>query len=138
LQNNLPFIVIRNKEQLKETSLQETLPTIAATEETATEKLAEFPGGANAFLSYLEKSLVTTARSKESKLVVASFAIDAQGNCSGIKIVESGGPSVDEEVKRVLLTMPKWKPAFSNGRFVASRITQPIRIKGTGISPVNN
>ncbi|HEY1021352.1 MAG TPA: energy transducer TonB, partial [Flavisolibacter sp.] len=83
-----------------------------------------------AFLSYLENNLANAGRNKDSKQMIVTFMIDAQGNCGGIKILESTDTLLNEQVRRVLLKMPKWKPAFSNGRFVATRITQPITIKG--------
>lgn len=140
LRNNIPYLEVHSPEQIR---MQ--LPTAAATAknqpglpeattaETAsgpTEALAAFPGGAGAFLSYLEKNLAVAGRSKGTKQVIATFMIDAQGNCGGIKILESTDNLLNEQVRRVLLKMPKWKPAFSNGRFVATRITQPITIKG--------
>jgi hypothetical protein len=98
-------------------------------EGSPTETLAEFPGGPDAFMDFLDKNLVNPDKTNKAKerQVIAAFEIDAQGNCSHIKIVASAGPAYDEEVKRVLTKMPKWKPAFANGRFVATRITQPIK-----------
>jgi hypothetical protein len=113
----------------------------ARAEGSPSETLAEFPGGPDAFMDYLDKNLVNPVKTKTAgeRQVIAAFEIDAQGNCSHIKIVASAGPAYDEEVKRVLTKMPKWKPAFANGRFVGTRITQPIKfgeqqakkIKGT-------
>ncbi|MBB1286438.1 energy transducer TonB [Flavisolibacter sp. BT320] len=139
LRNNIPYLAVQSPAQIRiqttkaekaqqpRTDSSEIATTASA---SAGEALAEFPGGAKAFLAYLEKSLADVGRSKNSKQVIATFIIDAQGNCGGIKISESADTLLNEQVRKVLLKMPKWKPAFSNGRFVATRITQPITVKG--------
>jgi hypothetical protein len=138
LRNNIPYLAVQSPAQIRiQTTVAEKTqpmrtdsPATTAPAGEPTEALAEFPGGAKAFLAYLEKNLVDVGRSKNSKQVIATFIIDAQGNCGGIKILESADTLLNEQVRKVLLKMPKWKPAFSNGRFVATRITQPITVKG--------
>ena len=96
------------------------------TAEPGKESLAEFPGGAEAFLAYLEKNLVVPMRvnGTANRQVVISFEIDAQGSCSEVLLLSAEG--IEEEINKVMTTMPKWKPAFRNGRFIATRITQPV------------
>ncbi|HEV7333832.1 MAG TPA: energy transducer TonB [Flavisolibacter sp.] len=140
LRNNIPYLAVQSPAQIRiHTNPAETIEKTPATssvsatadkESRTNEALAEFPGGPGAFLSFLEKNLADAGRSKTSRQVIATFIIDAQGNCGGIKILESPDNLLNEQVKKILLKMPKWKPAFSNGRFVATRITQPITIKG--------
>jgi hypothetical protein len=143
LRNNIPYLVVQNNKQIRindqraeKTEKKPDTSFVSTSNEPqkkSPEALAEFPGGADAFLSYIEKSLVVPASGNTGnvKQVIATFIIDAQGNCGGIKILDSAGGALDDEVKKMLLKMPKWKPAFSNGRFVATRITQPISIKRT-------
>ena len=145
LRNNLPYLVIRNREQIRVSTPAQAKedalpPAFTSAKEGAdtkkgegllTETLAEFPGGAAAFQAYLEKNNINPVMTTESgsRQVIASFEIDAQGTCSGIKIVGSPGAAWEETIRKALQNMPKWKPAFSNGRFVATRITQPMTIK---------
>ncbi len=137
LRNNIPYVAVQGPAQIR---LQEaeTQPTAKQTEavatvaptETTVETLAQYPGGPAAFLTYLEQNFAAVSSGKNSRQVILTFVIDAQGNCGGIKILESNDNQLTQRIKNVLLKMPKWKPAFSNGRFVATRITQPITIKG--------
>jgi TonB family protein len=98
------------------------------TQSKAVNSAALFPGGDAAFYQFLREQLVNPdqLQPNEQRRVVASFSIDASGSCSDIVIVESAGYVFDEEVKRVLLKMPKWKPAVKDGNAVSSRMTQPI------------
>ena len=140
LRNNVPYLAVHTPKQIRmhtnPVEKGEFKPANSSTETKAetnirsNEALAEFPGGQGAFLSYLEKNITVVGQNKNNKQLIATFIIDAQGNCGGIKILESTDNLLNEQVKKVLLKMPKWKPAFNNGRFVASRITQPITIKG--------
>lgn len=140
LRNNIPYLAVHSAAQIRmqtpaTAKMENTQSHLAAESRSETasrskEALASFPGGAEAFLSYLENNLANAGRNKDSKQMIVTFMIDAQGNCGGIKILESTDTLLNEQVRRVLLKMPKWKPAFSNGRFVATRITQPITIKG--------
>lgn len=114
---------------------------VAAPAEPPAEKLAEFPGGSAALLDYVAKNLTlpTELSSKEHKRVVAGFLIDEKGACKEIKIIESAGYLFDEEVKALLLKMPKWKPATVKGVAKASRITLPVTFRETdGETPRSN
>lgn len=138
LRNNIPFLAVHSPAQIQLQKEKEPVVTIqtatdtasAATEKRPTETLAQYPGGPGAFLTYLEQNLPSAGTGKNSKQLILTFVIDAQGNCGGIKILEATDNLLTERIKNVLLKMPKWKPAFNNGRFVATRITQPITIKG--------
>lgn len=127
------FFATAQEDPEKQTAVLTAAPTGITNAEKGqlNETLAEYPGGAAAFTTYLEKNLVNPLRAKagEQKQVIVSFEIDAQGTCRGIKIVGAPGPAFEQEIKNVLLKMPKWKPAFSKGRFVATRITQPVHFK---------
>lgn len=137
MRNNVPYVAVQRPAQIRlqiaeaqpPTKKPEAVATVAATESTV-ETLAQYPGGPAAFLTYLEQNIGVAGSGKSSRQVILTFVIDAQGTCGGIKILESPDNQLTQRIKNVLLKMPKWKPAFSNGRFVATRITQPITLKG--------
>lgn len=108
------------------------VPNVNGEEVLPATTLAQFPGGENGFMLFLRDNLHCPPALKTNELqkVVASFQIDERGKCSDIKIEASGGYEYDNEVKRVLTLMPRWKPAAKAGKLVKSRITQPITFKG--------
>jgi len=59
-------------------------------------------------------------------VITASFVINTEGNPEQITIINSLGPAFDEEVKRLIVGMPKWKPATLNGKPVTSKVSIPF------------
>jgi periplasmic protein TonB len=92
--------------------------------------MPEFPGGMDALEQYLQNNLEYPDQAYSIGLtgrVVVSFVIGKDGVIKDIKILQSLGFGCDEEAKRVVERMPKWKPGKQNGRDVAVRYTLPIR-----------
>lgn len=137
--NGPAFVSLQGKtaRQTNPVASKNGLPQNEAGQPAETE--AEFPGGTAGFQNFLEKNINNPLELKprEKKKVVVAFRIDQNGLCRDIKIVESAGYVFDEEVKRVLLKMPKWKPASYNGNVIASRLTLPITFKGEETENVN-
>ena len=98
----------------------------------AKEQQPEFPGGAYAWMNYLNRNLQTPADLEpgEKKTVLIKFMVDADGSVTGFTVVRSGGYAFDNEVIRVLRKMPKWKPAIQNGHPVTVSFTQPVTFVG--------
>jgi periplasmic protein TonB len=98
----------------------------------AKEVQPEFPGGAQAWVNYLNRNLQTPADlgPGEKKTVLIKFMVDADGSVTGFTVVRSGGYAFDNEVIRVLRKMPKWKPAIQNGHPVTVSFTQPVTFVG--------
>ena len=96
------------------------------------EQQPEFPGGAQAWVNYLNRNLQTPADLEpgEKKTVLIKFMVDADGSVTGFTVVRSGGYAFDNEVIRVLRKMPKWKPAIQNGHPVTVSFTQPVTFVG--------
>jgi len=94
------------------------------------EKESEFPGGAAAWLRYLNKNLRTPDDAIINEItgtVVVKFMVDPDGNVSDVEAVsgpENGG--LREEAVRVIKKSGKWTPALQNGRYVRSYKQQPI------------
>jgi protein TonB len=98
----------------------------------AKEQQPEFPGGAQAWINYLNRNLQTPADLEpgDKKTVLIKFVVDADGSVTGFTVVRSGGYAFDNEVIRVLRKMPKWKPAIQNGHPVTVSFTQPVTFVG--------
>ena len=88
----------------------------------------EFPGGIQAWISYLQRMLRVPDNLEEGdrKTVRVKFVVNANGEVTDAVIIASAGSQFDKEVLRVIGRMPKWKPAKQNGKPVAVYFTQPV------------
>ncbi len=91
-----------------------------------------FPGGEEAWVSFLRKFLQTPDDLEPGQRVdvTVRFWVDIDGSVSKPEIIKSGGRVFDNEVLRVLKKMPKWEPAEQNGRKVAVSYTQSFTFLG--------
>jgi len=100
---------------------------------TKVEIESEFPGGAGAWLRYLNKNLRYPDDAVNNEIqgtVVVQFIVDKEGNVSDVQPIsgpENGG--LREEAVRVIKRSGKWTPAVQNGRQVKSYKKQPIVFK---------
>jgi TonB family protein len=86
------------------------------------EQNPEFPGGMQALYKYLTDQISYPAEASQNNLsgkIFISFSINEEGKVRKPQIVKSLGWGLDEEVLRVILNMPPWKPARQNGKAVA-------------------
>lgn len=74
---------------------------------------------------FSSQSVNTNVNEVEVKL---RFVVEKDGSFTDIQIIDDKF-GYGEEAKRVLQTMPKWKPAEHNGKTVRSMFTLPIKIK---------
>jgi protein TonB len=95
---------------------------------TAVEKTANFPGGQEAWLHFLNKHLRSPGELEagQKRTVLVRFAVGIDGMITQFEFIQSGGASFDKEVLRVLKKMPAWEPAVQNGRHVSVMFTQPV------------
>src|SRR5579859_6783561 len=100
---------------------------------TKVEIESDFPGGAGAWLRYLNKNLRYPDDAVINEIqgtVVVQFIVDKEGNVSDVQAIsgpENGG--LREEAVRVIKKSGKWTPAVQNGRQVKSYKKQPIVFK---------
>lgn len=87
---------------------------------------ATFPGGLDSLKMWLKNNLVYPANVSIKGKIFVSFVVLKDGSISNVKLEKGLHPDLDKEAKRLIRSMPKWKPAFSNGLDVASRVTLPI------------
>lgn len=82
--------------------------------------------------SYLGKNIHYPEAAREAGVegrVILRFVVNEDGSVSDIQIVRGIGSGCDEEAKRVLASMPKWKPGKQNGRPVKVYFTLPVTFK---------
>jgi len=100
---------------------------------TKVEIESEYPGGASAWLRYLNKNFRYPDDAVNNEIqgtVVVQFIVDREGNVSDVAAIsgpDNGG--LREEAIRVIKKSGKWTPAVQNGRQVKSYKKQPIVFK---------
>ncbi|MDT3386879.1 MAG: energy transducer TonB [Bacteroidota bacterium] len=95
-------------------------------------KLPEFPGGPSAFMKWLTANLQYPAQDLKDKVegkVVVQFIVQKSGAITNVKILQSLDSYCDNEVLRVISTMPKWKPGEEKGRPVLTMVVIPVMFK---------
>lgn len=99
---------------------------------TAVEQQAVPKSGIKEFYSDFVKEYKTPEVDKgvDKVRLMISFVIEKDGSLSDLKILRDGGlPQAATEALRVLSILPKWKPAFQNGREVRSQFLLPLTIQ---------
>ena len=81
----------------------------------------EFPGGDKAFHDFLISNLKYPDLAKQKKdvgICQIKFTVNTDGSLQNISIVKptNGCLECDQEAKRLISIMPKWKPALKNGK----------------------
>lgn len=101
---------------------------------TKPEKIAEFKGGVNGWLTFLQNNLDRELLPKAGApngtyRAIANFIIDSLGRVSDINIEADPGYGTAEELKRILnLSSGKWVPAFDKGKNVSYRKKQSLTL----------
>ncbi len=92
---------------------------------------AEFPGGQNGWIKFIEQNMdrevpIRNGAPVGNYIVVISFFLDKEGNVTDLKAENDPGYGTKEEALRVMKLSPKWKPASDNGNNVIYRHRQRI------------
>jgi TonB family protein len=94
------------------------------------EKLAEYPGGQNQLMQYLNTSLRYPNQAVEEEItgkVEIEFVVCEDGTVCDIRVLRSPHSLLSNEAIRVIKTMQKWKPAEQNGKVVSCYYKLPIQ-----------
>jgi protein TonB len=92
---------------------------------------SEFPGGAKAWLQFLNEHLKYPKKAVRKKIegtVLLQFIVDKDGSISDLSAV-SGDPILVEAALAAMKDSPNWRPATQNGKRVKSYKKQPIHFK---------
>ncbi len=98
---------------------------------TKVEVEAEYPGGKQAWLNYLNSHLVYPQKAIDKELmgdVVVEFVVDKSGNISHVKAL-SGPQELRPESVRIIKESGKWIPAIQAGQKVNAYRKQPIKYR---------
>lgn len=90
----------------------------------------EFPGGNNELTKWLANNLKYPKEAKKSRIqgvVEVEFTIDKTGKISDAKVIKGLHPLCDNEVLRLVDSMPNWIPGEKNGEKVDVKYRLPIR-----------
>jgi TonB-dependent SusC/RagA subfamily outer membrane receptor len=95
------------------------------------QKAAQFPGGGEGWIRYLEKNLnrdvpVANGAPVGQYKVILSFVVNSDGSIKDVKAVADPGYGTAAEAIRIIEKGPKWVPAEQNGKKVNYFITQSI------------
>ncbi|MBR6131307.1 MAG: WG repeat-containing protein [Bacteroidales bacterium] len=80
--------------------------------------LPDFPGGMDSLHHYLARNITLPEDAREKGVfgtVLAHFVVEKDGSIGEVSIKVPLYPSCDEEVKRVLMQMPRWTPGTNQG-----------------------
>jgi len=92
---------------------------------------AEFPGGKEAWMNFLNKTLHYPDKAIDKEIqgdVLVQFIVDTDGSISGVKATR--GPSIlRAEAVRVVRASGKWMPARNGNAVVKSYRLQPIKYR---------
>ena len=89
---------------------------------------AEFPGGEAELLKYIKNNFRYLDKESEGT-IYASFIIKRDGSVGPVEILRGVDSRLDDELVRVLKSMPLWTPAQMEGMMVNSRYRIPVRLK---------
>ena len=93
------------------------------------DKKAQFPGGNDSLISFLQKNLHYPQEALNEGIegrVYVAFIIKENGSISNVQVTQSVDPLLDAEAVRVVQSMPKWSPAEKNGKAVRSIFFLPV------------
>jgi protein TonB len=83
--------------------------------------MPEFPGGNRGLSRFIQRNLryprVSAGNQKNGKVTVR-FVVDENGNTREPHIVKGLGNPYDQEVVRMINSMPRWSPGEQNGKQV--------------------
>lgn len=94
---------------------------------TYVEQMPAFDGNLQ---EYLSKNLRYPEAARTNGVegrVTVQFVVSEDGSISDVKVVRGVGSGLDEEAKRVVQSMPKWRPGKQNGNPVKVQYTLPVK-----------
>ena len=93
---------------------------------------AEFIGGPQALMKYIQLNIQyppTSIEMNEQGKVYLSFVVEADGSITNVAVERGVSPDLDREAKRVVRSMPNWKPGESKAKKSRTRCRLPINFQ---------
>lgn len=92
---------------------------------------ASFPGGAQAWMKYIQNALMMKVDEFEESdygTCIVKFEVDERGNVSDVNAITMQGSRLAEIAVNAIRKGPKWSPAQQNGRHVKAYRLQPVTL----------
>ncbi|CAG5086933.1 energy transducer TonB [Parvicella tangerina] len=93
------------------------------------EEMPEFPGGFEEMYKFLSNNIKYPQMCVDNNVQGKSyikFTVEKDGSITNLEVVKSAHKLLDEEAKRVISTMPNWKPGRQLNKVVRVNYTLPI------------
>ncbi|HEX9979375.1 MAG TPA: energy transducer TonB [Flavobacterium sp.] len=87
----------------------------------------EYPGGVNAFLTFIMKNFQVPENTGGGRIII-KFVVEKDGNTTDFKIIREPEPGLGDEAIRVIKKAEKWKPGEQNGKLVRVSYSLPINV----------
>ena len=94
--------------------------------------MPEFPGGMAAIFKYLAQNIrypKEDAKNGTQGRVILQFYVETDGSISDVKVVKGVSWGLNDEAKRVIKKMPKWKPGTIGGEPARIQLTLPVQFR---------
>jgi TonB family protein len=101
--------------------------------------MPEFPGGEEAMMKFIIKDLrypITGKLAGVEGRVFARFVVEIDGLISNVEIIRGINPAFDQEVVRVINTMPRWNPGRQGLIKMRVFYTLPFTFRLNGAFPL--
>lgn len=96
------------------------------------EQAPEYPGGMQEMFRFIGENLKYPSEAKEKEVegkVFVKFVVTKDGKIGNVETLKGIGYGCEEEVARVLASMPDWQPAQQDGEPVNVYFTMPVQFK---------
>ena len=97
------------------------------------EELPQFPGGGNeAMTAWINSNLKYPGEAVKSGItgkVFVDFMVSSKGKIKNVTVSKPVNPLLDAEAKRVISSMPDWKPGSQAGKAVNVQMIVPVEFK---------
>ncbi len=89
---------------------------------------ASYPGGNNNFNRYILYKIKANNTTTYNGVVSVHFVVDSDGKIRTAEITKSAAPDdFNQQVLKIFLNSPRWKPAMQNGRTVKENLDISIQ-----------
>ncbi len=97
---------------------------------TVVENSPKFPGGDEARIAYLQKTITYPEKAKKDKIagtVYISFIVEKNGAISHVKVLRGIGGGCDEVAVSAIQNMPAWTPGTQRDKPVRVQYNMPVK-----------
>ena len=94
--------------------------------------MPEYPGGKAAIFKYLAQNIrypKEAAKNGTQGRIILQFYVETDGSINDIKVVKGVSWDLNDEAKRVIKKMPKWKPGTIGGEPARILFTLPVEFR---------